>query len=651
MPGLEAARAGRIEAAFLQPQPDDHRAALRLRGASRRADGAGAALARQHPVVWKYGTGACRALRGAAKGGGCLRRGFSGGRGTVPSRHCPINGRGRMACFDARAAGIRTSGKLVRAGRRWRAPGRLRAPRTRTGVPLTVWPGPTPTGKLDEPRTSPAAALAPRYLDSPSCRPRATPAYSDCTPGRFPAARRPRGLARADLRAVCRPLGPAREGSLARELAPAGSRPTKSQVVSNPWSSAPIFARIDRQGWCWSTSRLVRSHARPARAFWRICGQALSGIPLAPSGRGRNAFPVGADWGQKAGRQVLYRRHQRPPSSSKASYGQGSRASMAARWPTPAGAPISRAPTRTAMAIRRAPARGSRNTRQADGTEIGSCARHPRQRARAGLAPSGDLPPIPPPFWRRRGPGAEAWLDGGSRRSCASPRAAVAAPGGLWPAATFASDRSAREFLFGDKLSMTTARAPFWSNGRRRRWPGSAPPARSPTLSPLPQARAMQTVRGPWRAPHRTGWRRRSGLAFAWRWVTFAAFPPPRGSLVHRPAEPRNPDPRAWTAAILVGLRPCHAAPDRAARTGWPSTVSASSTSLRARAGHALAARDLQAARRVADHLSFALQGPARTCHWRGPTGAHAATRSSMAESLLALTENAACWTAARCRS
>ena len=51
MPGLEAARSGRIEAAFLQTAARRHRAALRLRRAPCGADRAGALLAGIHASV------------------------------------------------------------------------------------------------------------------------------------------------------------------------------------------------------------------------------------------------------------------------------------------------------------------------------------------------------------------------------------------------------------------------------------------------------------------------------------------------------------------------------------------------------------------------------------------------------------------------
>jgi len=160
--------------------------------------------------------------------------------------------------------------------------------------------------------------------------------------------------------------------------------------------------------------------------------------------------------------------------------------------------------------------------------------------------------------------------------------------------------------------------------------PAAAPPV--PDLSPLPQGRAMQTVAA-------LGARRPNRLAQAF-WtallalVTFAAslaaWSFVTGLLAANPI-------LGWTAAILVGLVLVTLLLI-ALRELVAFTRLGKLDELRREAEHALAARDLQAARRVADHLSSLYKGRPELALARSEL---ARRRDEVfdAESLLALTE------------
>ena len=261
MPGLErAARAGRIEAAFLQPQARRHRAALRLRGASRRADGAGAALARAAP-------GRCRncACRCGCGQRGCLR-GFRGPR-TVHLDIVDYPGEWLLdlALLDQDFG--QWSRQALARGRH--------APRS-GGRSATVWPGPTrPRNWTSRP---PPPLAPPRDWTGLSCRPRATPAIPTARPGRF--------LLPGDLEGspalTFAPLPPS--ASPARVAGPRIRPPVRGLQVAGGQTLLPRPFRPHRPAGGAASTRLVRSHAGP-RALEDL-RQALSGILWRPSGRG-----------------------------------------------------------------------------------------------------------------------------------------------------------------------------------------------------------------------------------------------------------------------------------------------------------------------------------------------------------------------------
>jgi len=412
MPGLEAARAGRIEAAFLQPQPDDTVPRFDFEA---HLD----ALTGPEPH-WPDSTRSVSelrlSLRVRPKG---MLAGFSGPR-TV---HLDI--------VDYPGEWLLDLALLDQDFGQWSRQALARADtRPEAAAFRDRLAGADPTAKLDEPTAAALARDWTAYLQAAR-----DTGYSDCTPGRF--------LLPGDLEGspalTFAPLPPSASprGSLAREFA-RRFEAYKSQVVK-PFFRAH-FARIDRQ--VVLVDALGAIHAGP-RALEDL-RQALSGI-LGAFRPGRNAF-LSALMGQKRVDKILF-------AATKADHlhhGQHDRlaAIMAAlvadarRRGDFAGADTQ------AMAI--AALRATvEETRQVNGTEMdlvrGTLLDSGRQ---AALHP-GDLPPDPAALLAPARSGAERWLDGdyGVMRFAPAPLSLRTGDG----PPHIRLDRAA-EFLFGDKL-------------------------------------------------------------------------------------------------------------------------------------------------------------------------------------------------------
>jgi predicted YcjX-like family ATPase len=272
MPGLEAARSGRIEAAFLQPQPDDTVPRFEFERHL-------AALTGPEPH-WPESTRAVAELRLSlrVRPGGLLA-GLAGPR-TV---HLDI--------VDYPGEWLLDLGLLERDFAAWSADALARAEtRDEAAAYRAALAAVNPNTALDEPAAQALAQAWTGYLNKARAA-----GFADCTPGRF--------LLPGDLEGspalTFAPLPPGAypRGSLGREFA-RRYEAYKAQVVK-PFFRAH-FARIDRQ--IVLVDALGAIHAGP-RAVADL-RQALSGI-LGAFRPGRNAF-LSTLLGQKRVDRILF---------------------------------------------------------------------------------------------------------------------------------------------------------------------------------------------------------------------------------------------------------------------------------------------------------------------------------------------------------
>ena len=412
MPGLEAARSGRIEAAFLQPQPDDtvprfdfesHLAAL-------------TGPAPHWPDSTRSVSELRLSLRVRPKG---LLSGVSGPR-TV---HLDI--------VDYPGEWLLDLALLEQDFATWSAQALARAEHRAEAEAFRARLAATdPAAPLSEPEAAALARDWTAYLKAAR-----EAGYSDCTPGRF--------LLPGDLEGspalTFAPLPPSASprGSLARECA-RRFEAYKSQVVK-PFFRAH-FARIDRQ--VVLVDALGAIHAGP-RALEDL-RQALAGI-LGAFRPGRTPF-LSALLGQKRVDRILFAatkadhlhhsQHDRLAAIMAALVADARRRADFAGAETQA----------MALAALRATVE---ETRTVGGREVdlvrGTLEGSGKQ---AALHP-GDLPADPSALLAPARTGAEAWLDGdyGVMRFAPAPLSQRAGDG----PPHIRLDRAA-EFLFGDKL-------------------------------------------------------------------------------------------------------------------------------------------------------------------------------------------------------
>ena len=219
MPGLEAARTGRIEAAYLQPQPDDTVPRFDF---ERHLD----ALTGPAPQ-WPESTRAVSELRLSLR---VRPRGLLGGVSGPRKLHLDI--------VDYPGEWLLDLALLEQSFGQWSKAALERAAARPEGAAFCAQlAGLDPAARLEEPVAAELARGWTRYLEAARLA-----GYADCTPGRF--------LLPGDLEGspvltfAPLPPGPAPRGSLARECA-RRFEAYKTQVVK-PFFRAH-FARIDRQ--------------------------------------------------------------------------------------------------------------------------------------------------------------------------------------------------------------------------------------------------------------------------------------------------------------------------------------------------------------------------------------------------------------------
>ncbi len=219
MPGLEAARTGRIEAAFLQPQPDDTVPRFDFERHL-------AALTGPDPK-WPESTRAVSELRLSLR---VRPRGLLGGVSGPRKLHLDI--------VDYPGEWLLDLALLEQSFGQWSKAALERAAARPEGAAFCAHLARLdPAARLEEPVAAELARGWTRYLEAARLA-----GYADCTPGRF--------LLPGDLEGspvltfAPLPPGPAPRGSLARECA-RRFEAYKTQVVK-PFFRAH-FARIDRQ--------------------------------------------------------------------------------------------------------------------------------------------------------------------------------------------------------------------------------------------------------------------------------------------------------------------------------------------------------------------------------------------------------------------
>ncbi|OAN70800.1 hypothetical protein A8B78_04660 [Jannaschia sp. EhC01] len=411
MAGLEAASSGRIEAAYLQPQPDD--TVPRFEFESHLA-----AMTGKTPF-WPDSTRSVSelriSLRVRPKG---LLSGLSGPR-TV---HLDI--------VDYPGEWLLDLGLLEQSFAQWSAEALAKARARTEGAQFIVrLDALDPSAKLDEATATDLARDWTRYLVAAR-----EAGYSDCTPGRFLLPGDLEGSPALTFAPL--PDGTAPRGSLAREFA-RRYEAYKSQVVK-PFFRAH-FARIDRQ--VVLVDALGAIHNGPPAV--EDLRQALSGI-LATFRPGRNTF-LSSILGKRVDK-ILF-------AATKADHlhhEQHGRlqAIMEALVADARGrADFSGAAT-GAMAI--AALRATvEETRRVDGADLGVVRGALLEDGRQAALHPGDLPLDPSVLLTPARDGAEAWLDGdfGVMRFAPAPLSLRAGDG----PPHIRLDRAA-EFLIGDKL-------------------------------------------------------------------------------------------------------------------------------------------------------------------------------------------------------
>ncbi|MBF9058965.1 YcjX family protein [Rhodobacterales bacterium HKCCSP123] len=412
MPGLEAARSGRIEAAFLQPQPDDTVPRFDFEEHL-------AALTGPAPH-WPDSTRSVSELRLSLR---VRPRGLLSGLQGPRTVHLDI--------VDYPGEWLLDLGLLEQDFASWSREALSRAEmRGEAAAYRAALEGLDPSARLDEPV---AAALARKWTAYLTAARGA--GYSDCTPGRF--------LLPGDLEGspalTFAPLPPseAPRGSLAREFE-RRFEAYKTQVVK-PFFRAH-FARIDRQIVLVDTLGAI--HAGP-RALEDL-RQALSGI-LGAFRPGRNAFLAGL-LGQKRVDRILFAAtkadHLHHSQHDRLAQIMGALVTDARRRADFAGAETQ------AMAI--AALRATvEETRVVNGAELDLVRGTLLDTGKPAALHPGDLPADPSALLAPAKQGAERWLDGdfGVMRFAPAPLSLRTGDG----PPHIRLDRAA-EFLLGDRL-------------------------------------------------------------------------------------------------------------------------------------------------------------------------------------------------------
>ncbi len=412
MPGLEAARSGRIEAAFLQPQPDDTVPRFDFEDHL-------AALTGPAPH-WPDSTRSVSELRLSLR---VRPKGLLGGLKGPRTVHLDI--------VDYPGEWLLDLGLLEQDFASWSREALARAEsRGEAAAYRAALEGLDPSARLEEPV---AAALARKWTAYLTAAREA--GYSDCTPGRF--------LLPGDLEGspvlTFAPLPPseAPRGSLAREFA-RRFEAYKAQVVK-PFFRAH-FARIDRQ--IVLVDALGAIHAGP-RALEDL-RQALSGI-LGAFRPGRSAFLSGLLGGKRVDR-ILFAAtkadHLHHSQHDRLAQIMGALVADARRRADFAGAETQ------AMAI--AALRATvEETHTVNGAELNLVRGTLLDSGKQAALHPGDLPADPSALLAPAKQGAERWLDGdfGVMRFAPAPLSLRAGDG----PPHIRLDRAA-EFLLGDRL-------------------------------------------------------------------------------------------------------------------------------------------------------------------------------------------------------
>ncbi|MDG4647398.1 YcjX family protein [Roseibacterium sp. SDUM158017] len=413
MPGLEAARSGRIEGAFLQPQPDDTVPRFAFEDHL-------AAMTGPDPR-WPESTRAVSELRLS------LRVRPSGLLGSVSGPRTV-----HLDIVDYPGEWLLDLALLDQDFEAWSRKALARAETRRDGIAAPFFAalaGTDPGAKLDEPA---AAALARGWTAYLAAAREA--GLSDCTPGRFLLPGDLEGSPALTFAPL--PPGPAPRGSLGREFA-RRYEAYKAQVVK-PFFRAH-FARVDRQ--VVLVDALGAIHAGPQAL--EDLRQAMAAI-LGAFRPGRNTF-LSAILGRRVDRILFaatkadhlhHEQHGRLQAVIEALLGEARRK-----------ADFHGATTR-AMAI--ASLRATvEETRHVHGADVGLVRGRLLEDGRQAALHPGDLPEDPSVLLAPAREGAEKWLSGdfGVMRFAPSPMSLRSGDG----PPHIRLDRAA-EFLFGDRL-------------------------------------------------------------------------------------------------------------------------------------------------------------------------------------------------------
>lgn len=411
MPGLEAAQTGRIEAAFLQPQPDD--TVPRFAFEEHLAAMTGPA------PVWPESTRAVSELRLSLR---VRPTGLLGGLTGPRTVHLDI--------VDYPGEWLLDLGLLDQDFETWSAQALAGAGARHEGAAYRALLEATdPSAKLEEPA---AARLAEAWTAALAASRAA--GFSDCTPGRFLL---PGDLAGSPaLTFAPLPAGPAPRGSLRREFV-RRFEAYKRQVVK-PFFRAH-FARIDRQ--VVLVDALGALHAGPPAL--EDLRRAMTGILMAFR-PGRNAF-LSAILGKKVDRLLFaatkadhlhHSQHDRLEAVMAALVTEARRRAEFSGAKTSA----------MALASLRATVE---ETRRVGGREMDLVRGVLEETGKQAALHPGDLPEDPAALLAPARAGADAWLDGDFGVMKFAPAALSLKPGEGPP--NIRLDRAA-EFLLGDRL-------------------------------------------------------------------------------------------------------------------------------------------------------------------------------------------------------
>lgn len=411
MPGLEAARSGRISAAFLQPQPDDTVPRFDFEGHL-------AALTGTAPH-WPESTRSVSELRLS------LRVRPAGLLGAVSGPRVV-----HLDIVDYPGEWLLDLGLLDMDFASWSAQALARA-ETREAAKgyLAALAQSDPSGRLDEATATALARDWTAYLQAAR-----QAGFSDCTPGRFLLPGDLEGSPALTFAPL--PAGAAPRGSLAREFV-RRFEAYKSQVVKPFFRNH--FAKIDRQ--IVLVDALGAIHAGPPAL--EDLRQALSGI-LGSFRPGRNAF-LSAILGKRVDRILFaatkadhlhHSQHDRLAAIMEALVADARRRADFAGATTQA----------MAIAALRATVE---ETRSIGGRDMDLVRGNLLEDGREAALHPGDLPRDPAALLAPARDGAEQWLDGdfGVMRFAPSPLSLRAGDG----PPHIRLDRAA-QFLFGDKL-------------------------------------------------------------------------------------------------------------------------------------------------------------------------------------------------------